>query len=258
MEELMLNMETILVTQGEIVFKEFEPLKEQALELAGHIGQIEVNDENLKTSKKLLAAVNKKIKELEDRRIKIKRLMLEPYQTFEDQVKEIVSIVKNADDTVRQQVKQLEEMERNSKEKMIEEIFDKRIKHYSFRNLFNFHDFFHSKHLNKTVSIKQVEDEMIMFLEKISKDISVIEKMPNATPILNHYYDVKDLTAAIELFNLENERKMKIEQAMASMHKPLIKEFHITLFNEKDLTMLEMFMKQNKIKYSVLELEGRK
>lgn len=41
--------------------------------------------------------------------------MLEPYNEFEKQVKEIVSIVKTADEMVRQQVTQMEEEEREDK-----------------------------------------------------------------------------------------------------------------------------------------------
>ena len=95
--DLMLNMQEIQVKQGSVLFSDYEEIKEQAHKLAKHIEAFEVNESNLKESKKLLAAVNKKCKQLEDARIKIKKMMLEPYQDFENQVKEIVLIVKDAD-----------------------------------------------------------------------------------------------------------------------------------------------------------------
>ena len=64
-------------------------VKQQALQLAENLQSVEVNEDNLKQSKKLLAAVNRRKKELDDERIRIKKVMLEPYQEFEEQVKEI-------------------------------------------------------------------------------------------------------------------------------------------------------------------------
>ena len=79
--------------------------------------------------------------------------MLEPYQEFEEQVKEIVGIVKEADATVRQQVKVLEETERMGKETEIWDILDKRIKQFKLGDLIPFTDFYQAqtpeqKHIN--------------------------------------------------------------------------------------------------------------
>jgi hypothetical protein len=131
----------IQVVQGSVVFGAYHDLKQQASELAEQIRTVDVNEENVKQSKKLLAEVNKRVKQLEDKRISIKKMMLEPYQDFEEQVKEIVGIVKDADAFVRSQVKELEEKERQEKEIQIHELFTKRIQHYSFREIVPFMDF---------------------------------------------------------------------------------------------------------------------
>src|SRR5699024_12332068 len=61
-----------------------------------------------------------------DRRISIKKEMLQPYNTFESQVKDIVSIVKQADNVVRSQVKEIEERDREAKRQELEALFNKR------------------------------------------------------------------------------------------------------------------------------------
>ncbi|EGQ1206894.1 DUF1351 domain-containing protein, partial [Listeria monocytogenes] len=109
------NIESPVVTQGSILFPAYKKIKSDSLLLAQQIENIEVTEENVKQSKKLLAAVNKEVKNLESERILIKKEMLEPYNEFEKQVKEIVSIVKTADEMVRQQVTQMEEEEREDK-----------------------------------------------------------------------------------------------------------------------------------------------
>ena len=129
--ELMLNMQQIRVVQGSVDFQNYERVKQQALQLAENLQTVEVNEDNLKQSKKLLAAVNRRKKELDDERIRIKKVMLEPYQEFEQQVKEITLIVEAANETVRQQVKHLEEQERQAKQEQLAEIFHKRKALYS-------------------------------------------------------------------------------------------------------------------------------
>ena len=121
--ELAIDIQQIVVVPGYILFDEYEQIKMQAVALADEIEAVEVNEDNIKTSKKLLAAINKDLKQLEDNRISIKKAMLQPYDVFESQVKEIVNIVKQADNEVRKQVKYLEEFERLQKEAAIEELF---------------------------------------------------------------------------------------------------------------------------------------
>lgn len=248
-EIMELNTEQILVQQGAIEWSQYTDLKRQAQELAENIRALTVDEENIKQSKKLLAEVNKRCKELEDRRIKIKNLMLEPYKLFEDQVKEIVGIVKEADEVVRQQVKQLEEIERQEKEHKLKTLFDLRIKHYSFRDLFSFADFLKPKHLNKTVTVEAVENEMIEFLEKLTKDLKAIETMQNSKSVLSLYLDTKDLAAAITLQQQKEAQERRIEEAQAikteSTNKKIEYLVSVHCFDRKEFQLLTMLLDQN-------------
>jgi hypothetical protein len=263
-EIMSLDVEQISLQQGNINFPEYKKLKQQALELAEWISNIEVQPENVKENKKLLAAVNKSVNELETRRKVIKNCMLEPYTQFEQQVKEIVGIVKDADEIVRQQVKQLEEVERQEKQAALEDIFNKRIVHYSFRDLFTFADFLKPQHLNKTASIDSVEKEIVGFLSKIAADLKAIESMPNAKDVLNAYIDTKDLAAALTLQQQQEQRRQQIEQAQAQAIKqePAANKIaylvSVQCENEKELKLLEMLLKDNDFAYTTDKIFGGK
>lgn len=251
--DLALDVEQITVWQGSIQFAEYESLKQQALELAAEIRTVEVNEETLKASKKMLAEVNKSVKELEDRRISIKRLLLEPYQAFEVQVKEIVAIVKEADEIVRDQVRNYEEDQRREKQAILQDKFEKRIIHYSFRDLFSFKDFLHPSHLNKSISIEAVENEMVEFLNNIARDIKAIEKLPYPEAVLKHYLEVKDIAGAITLHGQEEAKRKQIEAS-----KAIKKDSHdinylvsIPIMEKRDLSFVEMFLKENGFDYSI-------
>lgn len=256
--DLALNVSQIVVKKGSIDFFEYEALKEQAKQLAEMIASVEVDEENIKASKKLLAAINKRIKELEDKRIQIKKEMMEPYQTFEAQVKEIVQIVKEADDIVRQQVRDLEEMERLQKEGLLHGIFLKRIKHYTFRDLFSFADFIKPKHLNKSTTIEAVENEMIAFFEKLSRDLKAIEKMENSKSILSAYINSLDLASAIYLVEQEKERIAQIEssKALKTTSAKIAYLVSIEVKNQKELKFLEMLLNENEIKFHIDKIEN--
>ena len=149
--------------------------------------------------------------------------MLEPYEAFEDQVKEIVSIVKEADAEVRKQVKDLEEAERQEKEDRLKQIFNERIKFYDFSKLVQFNDFLKPEYLNKSKSINSIEEEMVQFLEKIETDIKVMNTMEKAERIVSAYFSTFDVVQAIDQINKEDERTKEIE-ASGAIKKILLKK----------------------------------
>lgn len=256
--ELTIDIQKIIVKQGSIKFNEYTALKDQAMALAENIKTITVSDENIKQSKKLLAAVNKRLKELEDKRIEVKKTMLEPYAAFEKQVKEIVGIVKDADSEVRDQVRYLEECYRLQKEGHLRMIFSKRKKHYILGDIVPFEHFLKPQHLNKSVSMDQVEKEMTAFLEKTSADFKVIESLPDAKAVLSAYIGFYDLAAAINQIEDQKRRQKQLEasKAMQKAKAAAVKKlYRISLYNEKDFTLLKMFMEQQQIKYDLENVE---
>jgi hypothetical protein len=252
-------IQTIQVVQGSVVFGSYQELKKQAIELAEQIKTVEVSEDNVRMSKKLLAEVNKRVKQLEDKRISIKKTMLEPYQDFEDQVKEIVGIVKDADSTVRQQVKHLEESERIEKENQIQELFQKRIQHYSFKDFVPFFDFIESRHLAKSMSIEKVEKEMVQFFEKVESDMGVIYGMDDVNDYINAYLNTYDLGQAITIVKNHKEKKAQIEQARHQAPKNASDKIgylvSISLHNDKELKLLEMILDEHQFEYTTEKVE---
>ena len=233
---------------GKVTFNDYEAYKSQALQLSQYIEAIDVTEENVKLAKKLLAQVNKSVKILEDRRIEIKKEMLIPYTLFESQIKEIVGIVKGADEAVRSQVRDLEEVARDEKADTLKEIWKLRIQQYPF-TFVEFEDFLQAGHLNKTVSVAKVEAEMVEFLEGIDKDLKVINAMPNKKEILEVYMDSLSLATALAL---SQERYQKqVEVARHYQEEVEERDYMIRVFSEKDLTLATLLLAQNGIRYDV-------
>ncbi|EAC2358850.1 DUF1351 domain-containing protein [Listeria monocytogenes] len=249
-----INIESPVVTQGSILFPAYKKIKSDSLLLAQQIENIEVTEENVKQSKKLLAAVNKEVKNLESERISIKKEMLEPYNEFEKQVKEIVSIVKTADEMVRQQVTQMEEEEREDKKLVLKRMFEKRIRMYDFKTYFTFDDFIENRHLNKSLSINKIESEMVEWLTKIETELKIIETMPYPDEIIAEYKETKDLAVSAQIVSDRHKAQEVIKEAKNDIKdEQLHTKITFTLFDEKDVKLVEMFMQQNKIKFEKVE-----
>ncbi|ELV4714317.1 DUF1351 domain-containing protein [Listeria seeligeri] len=249
-----INIESPVVTQGSILFPAYKKIKSDSLLLAQQIENIEVTEENVKQSKKLLAAVNKEVKNLESERILIKKEMLEPYNEFEKQVKEIVSIVKTADEMVRQQVTQMEEEEREDKKLVLKRMFEKRIRMYDFKTYFTFDDFLENRYLNKSLSINKIESEMVEWLTKIETELKAIETMPHADEIIAEYKETKDLAVSAQIVSDRHKAQELIKEAKNDIKDDqLHTKITFTLFDEKDVKLVEMFMQQNKIKFEKVE-----
>lgn len=256
-QELTINIGELTVVPGSIIFPQYDLIKSQATNLANHLQQVEVTQENLQRSKQLLAAVNKEVRKLHDERIKIKRTVLEPYDEFETQIKEITAIVKDSDDLIRNQVRELEEQERQAKKEHIHSIFNKRMKQYDFGELMNFDKFIKPTHLNKSTSMTKIETEMVQWLTKVETDLDLIKSMDYSFEIIGEYQRTQDVASSIKSVNdrhkaiQEMERKAEtVTSVSPQQSKPKKPIILIELNDEKDARLVEMFMKQERIEFS--------
>ena len=200
---------------GAVTFNGYELIKAQALEVATQINAVELTEENMTQSKKMLAEVNKSVKKLEDQRISIKRLYLKPYDDFEAKVKEIVSIVKDADSKLRSAVKGIEEKQKADKLEAIKKLWGRKEK----PDFLKFEDVMENRFLNKTVDMKQVDDAITAKVEAVNADLSAIGTLEDAEDVLVYYIEKLDLNSAllanehVKQARKEAERIMKINPA---------------------------------------------
>lgn len=237
----------IQVLQGKITFPEYENLLHEAKQIAQAIDQMEVTEENIKSTKKTLATVNKAIKRLNDERIAAKKRILEPYDAFEKQVKEIETIVKTADERVRQQVRDMEEVEREGKKEALCEIYEKRIQLYDFARIMTFDDWLTPQHLNKTTTLTKAEKDMTDWLEKVERDIATLSKMPDKETLIRYYVSTKDIGFAMQLVEQEKTEAEDIKRAL--WESDVAKVYYLKLYSKKDLKLAEMLLKENDIKF---------
>jgi len=164
---------SISVQKGQVEFGGYEVIYRQCLEFLEYVKGLDITEENIKSARKSATLIRKQKDVVEDYRKSVKRELLEPYMVFEGQVKEIVGVIDEAESIIRHQVKVLDSIEREEKKEKLKQLFDKRASRYQTH--MTFEDFLEPRHLNKGISINQVELEMVKFLEAELEDTVSLE-----------------------------------------------------------------------------------
>lgn len=224
---------------GEVQFYNYDEILAQASELAELIKSVEVDDNSIQGTKKLLATVNKRVNELEAERIRIKKELLEPYMEFEKQIKTISSVVKESDNELRSKVRELEELERQGKRNIIEGLFDKRIKVYPNLYFLTSDRFIKPVHLNKTSSLNKVELELVQWLEQRKKEVDLINVTVGAD--LERYIETLDLVDALP-------KQVEPVHTVGTLKT----EFATIQVDQNRLAEVQLYLKLNQIDYKIL------
>ena len=255
---------SIKFTVSEIKY-DFTHLKEKALHIQEDLKTVVVTEDTVKSNKKLVAELNKISARLEDERKLVKNKLLEPYTKLEIDVKEIVNIIKETDNSIRSQIRELEEIERESKKESILEIYNKRAELYNLSDFTDFEDIITTSHLNKTTTMKSIEQDIVDYFERVKNDINTINVLDNKSIVLEYYLDTKDLTTSIQLAKQREEREKQVQAISKSnddikvndeLNNSLRSEgrgfkYVIGINDDKDFKLFELLMKDGGVEYEV-------
>lgn len=236
-----------IVQMPVIAFDEYEGLLQDAYRVAELVRGMEVTGDNVKEIKKVLAAVNKSVKRLNDRRIEIKKEIMKPYETFNAQIKEIERVVKEADEMVRQNVRLLEEREREDKKNKLVKIWLLRIQTYDYAGMVPFDRWLEPSHLNKSTSVSKAEDQMVDFLETVEKDLTVLRSYGQDHMAL--YLDTLNLADTLAEMERRQKERDRVGQSMTTEEPGL--EYVITIRDEEATKEVIKCLTSKKIAHTV-------
>ena len=131
----------------------------------------------------------------------------------------------------------------------------------------DFFKWFNQSFLNKTTSIKQIEQSLEEFLVKVETDIKVIDMNDNKDLILKFYVDSYDLSDSMlkAKEHIENEKRLdaikrQIRDAQGEEITEVLEEMKdnyekVTIeVDKKDYEKISAFCVENKISFRVLSV----
>ena len=182
----------------EISWNHEEIKKELAERVKFYTGMVYTEDQ-IKNAKADRAKLRKFVDVLEIKRKEIKKQCLAPYETFEKQMKELVSIVNEPIMMIDSQVKDYEEGKKAEKMKAIEAHWQSLLADNRIPSGITFNQLFDEKWLNLSVNLNAVIKEIDEKLEQIEKDLATLKNLPEfAFEAIEAYKDTLDINQAIE------------------------------------------------------------
>lgn len=167
----------------------YEDIKKWVTEKAAEYKSVVYTPETITLAKQDRATLNKVSDAINNEKKRIKNELLKPYVDFENKCKELMAIVDDASKTIDKQVKEFEEKEQNEKKEQIRAIFETYIG--QLKDLIDFEFIFNPRWLNKTFTMKKIEEEINHLIIKTHDDLSVIDaqiKDENINKSVKSYY----------------------------------------------------------------------
>lgn len=196
----------------------FEQLKQEITTKVENYKHIVYSEDNIKEAKTDRANFNKLAKALNDEKIRVKNIVLEPYLPFEKQCNELIDLVKEASANADTQIKNYEQQIKDEKLKQIMNFFLENVGDYA--DLINFDDIYNERWLNVTYKMEQIEKDILHTLAKTKTDMAVIDSQFKEEDInkqvkmeyFNNIANPSVLTMAILKGNtiIENNKKLEM------------------------------------------------
>jgi len=143
-------------------------------------------EESIKTAKEDRAALNKFKDALEDKRKEIKKQCLAPYEAFERQIKEIITLVDKPITLIGSQIKEVEDQKKLEKQNQIMEFYEKNVG--ALKGILPFSRVLRPEYLNVSRYMKSIKEEIQQLFDRVNGDLDTIDQLQTT-----HELQVKDV-----------------------------------------------------------------
>ena len=173
MEEL--KLEIISPNEGQFLKKigwNKDEIKKAVISITEQYKGLAYTEEQLQEAKKDRAMLNAMKKDISDRRIQVKNALLEPYNVFESEVKEVVALIDEPIEMIGKQIEAYEDKVREEKNTALAQFFSENIGELS--EVVSYDRIFNPKWLNKTASLSSCKAEIQKIIDDINTDLAAI------------------------------------------------------------------------------------
>ena len=167
-------------------------------------------EDNLKQAKADRAELNKLTEAIEERRKKVKSIIMEPYTNFESEVKEVLELIKEPAGLIDKQIKDFEDRQKEEKKSDIRTAYDEVIG--DLADVLPFEKVFEGRYLNKTYKLSTAQADVKRKVERVRTDLETIDGLDSKYKLnaKDVYIRMLDLSKALA----ENKRLSDLEEKL--------------------------------------------
>lgn len=235
---------------------------------------ITYTEDDIKEAKADRAMINKSSKALNDTRIELEKIYMQPFNKFKDVVKDTCAMLDLTSNSIDSQIKKFEQEEKDAKMKQIRDYFDE---HNEY--LINFDRCFKSNWLNKNKGIAIVRAEINELFELVAADFEKLKEHFEGEPcymaIIDRYQDTLDynntyqygvslVNKALEATTAQNSPQLtdilnRIQQPLKQpenkhqSEQVYVRAFKVKVTREQAFALAD-FMKVNDIEFEGVKL----
>lgn len=204
----MAQFEIITSQEAGVIKFNFEELKKN-LEIAIEpYTSMVITEDKIIEGKKTKAGLNTLKKSINDKKIEIKKVYMQPYEVVEAQMKELMAIIDTGVVNLDGQLKNYEEQKKAEKYELIKQYFNELL-----FGLVSFDRLFDEKWLNATVTDKQWKGELEAKINDVKSGLQVLENFGvEDKPLLKSLYlETLDMIVAKNRYDSIQASKAKVE-----------------------------------------------
>lgn len=201
-----------------------------------------VKEEDLKTAKDTIAALNKMSKTLSDQRIAVAKDFKKPLDEFENEIKDLCKLIDNSSKAIKIQYDEFELATRESTRKYI-------------MSLPNYADYivFDERWLNKTTKIESVIADINEQVNTFNISEITVKNMAKALGLNHERYvsmlkggvSIAEISARISSDNeIKNEVVNKVEPIIIPHNEKIFSNTYIATGNSTQIDLLESYAKK--------------
>lgn len=241
-EEIVVNIKSL----GEIE-SNIKDIKEKALQLNNYYSNITFTDDSIKVAKDIKSKVNKFKGQVSDYRKNIIAEFKKPIEQFERTAKETEKILGDTYTTINLQCNRYDDEQKKKMEKEVREFFDE------YKATLNINVPYEKANItvNLNSSLKKLKEEAVAFLEKVNKDLELINSQQYKDEILVEYntcYDaVKAITTVNNRMKAIEEQKNRNEELIHRTTVVIDKQPVETISEKKDILQAPQYTRINNI-----------
>ncbi len=167
-------------------------------------------EDNMKQAKADRAELNGLIKDIEDRRKIVKKIINEPYILFEAELKDILALIQEPVGLIDKQVKAFEDQQKEEKKAKIRAAYDEVIG--DLASVLPFDKVFDNRYLNQTYKLTTAQTDIKSKVEKVRTDLETIDSLESKYKLnaKDVYIKTLDLSKALA----ENKRLSDLEEKL--------------------------------------------